>query len=202
MKGCVARGIPRGSGSLRAALAEVVGMRFQRGGQGAAGLADPRTRDPAGGIPGLGATSLPEPLAGSPQQPSALIQRRRWWGGWSSQASNARARPSACPTAKPAAAGPPAFSTVLRPDASRDDLQAEGLGRTARRARRPASRRGSRAGPAPADRGDALSGVSAVTVPTAGVVRESTTVRIEESRIRARASSRWFALPIEPLAKS
>ena len=33
--------------------------------------------------------------------------------------------------------------------ASRDDLQAEGLGRTARRARRPASRRGSRAGPAP-----------------------------------------------------
>ena len=41
MKGCVARGIPRGSGPLRAALTEVVGMRFQRGGQGAAGLADP-----------------------------------------------------------------------------------------------------------------------------------------------------------------
>ena len=34
------------------------------------------------------------------------------------------------------------------PAAGRDDLQAEGLGRTARRARRPASR-GSRAGPAP-----------------------------------------------------
>ena len=38
---------------------------------------------------------------------------RRSWGGWSSQASN-RGRPSACPTAKPAAARPTAFSTVLR----------------------------------------------------------------------------------------
>ena len=76
MKGCVARGIPRGSGPLRAALAEVVGMRFQRGGQGAAGLADPRTPDPAGGIPGLGATSLPRALGRvPPQQPSALIQK-------------------------------------------------------------------------------------------------------------------------------
>ena len=34
-----------------------------------------------------------------------------------------RGRPSACPTAKPAAARPTAFSTVLRPRASRDDLQ-------------------------------------------------------------------------------
>ena len=33
-----------------------------------------------------------------------------------------RGRPSACPTAKPAAARPTAFSTVLRPRASRDDL--------------------------------------------------------------------------------
>ena len=36
-----------------------------------------------------------------------------------------RGRPSACPTAKPAAARPTAFSTVLRPRTSRDDLQAE-----------------------------------------------------------------------------
>ena len=39
-----------------------------------------------------------------------------------------RGRPSACPTAKPAAARPTAFSTVLRPRASPDDLQAEVLG--------------------------------------------------------------------------
>ena len=51
-----------------------------------------------------------------------------------------RGRPSACPTAKPVAARPTAFSTVLPPRASRDDLQAEALGRTACRARRPASR--------------------------------------------------------------
>ena len=52
-----------------------------------------------------------------------------------------RGRPLACPTAKPAAARrPTAFSTVLPPRASRDDLQAEALGRTACRARRPASR--------------------------------------------------------------
>ena len=57
-----------------------------------------------------------------------------------------RGRPSACPTAKPAAARPTAFSTVLRPARAAMTLQDEGLGRTARRARRPASRRGSRAG--------------------------------------------------------
>ena len=51
-----------------------------------------------------------------------------------------RGRPSACPTAKPAAARPTAFSTVLPPRASCDDLQAEALGRTACRARRAASR--------------------------------------------------------------
>ena len=61
-----------------------------------------------------------------------------------------RAAPSsACPTAKPAAAGPARVVDGAPARASRDDLQAEGLGRTARRARRPASRRGSRAGPAP-----------------------------------------------------
>ena len=38
---------------------------------------------------------------------SGLGWRRRSWGGWSSQASNA-GRPSACPTAKPAAARPTA----------------------------------------------------------------------------------------------
>ena len=52
--------------------------------------------------------------------------RGRLWGGWSSQASP---RPRRLAPAR----------------ASRDDLQAGGLGRTARRARRPASRRGSRA---------------------------------------------------------
>ena len=71
-----------------------------------------------------------------------------------------RGRPSACPTAKPAAARPTAFSTVLRPRASRDDLQAEALGRTACRARRAASRT--------VHRGMALSGVSAVTGPDCG----------------------------------
>ena len=72
-----------------------------------------------------------------------------------------RGRPSACPTAKPAAARPTAFSTVLPPRASRDDLQAEALGRTACRARRvpPAGT---------VDRGMALSGVSAVTGPDCG----------------------------------
>ena len=44
---------------------------------------------------------------------SGQDRRRRSWGGWSSQASNAAAR-QACPTAKPAAARPTAFSTVLR----------------------------------------------------------------------------------------
>ena len=92
-------------------------------------------------------------------------------------AEPAAAPPTACPTAKPAAAGPPAFSGAPA-RASRDDLQAEGLGRTARRARRPASRRGSRAGPAPPIAAMALSGVSAVTVPTAGAVRESATNRL------------------------
>ena len=81
------------------------------------------------------------------------------WGGWSSQASNAAAR-QRCPTAKPVAARPTAFSTVLRPRASRDDLQAEALGRTACRARRAASRT--------VHRGMALSGVSAVTGPDCG----------------------------------
>ena len=68
-----------------------------------------------------------------------------------------RGRPSGCPTAKPAAARPT---------------------RTACRARRPASRRGSRAGAAPSIAAMALSGVSAVTVPTAGAVRESATNRL------------------------
>ena len=72
-----------------------------------------------------------------------------------------RGRPSACPTAKPAAARPTAFSTVLRPRASRDDLQAEGLGTDS--VLRPSSRQ-----PAPSIAAMALSGVSAVTGPDCG----------------------------------
>ena len=63
-----------------------------------------------------------------------------------------RGRPSACPTAKPAAA---------RPTACRDDLQAEALGRTS--VSRPSSRQ-----PAPSIAAMALSGVSAVTDPDCG----------------------------------
>ena len=81
---CVREGLrrPRDSPRLRAAP-----RRSGRSGgdavsarrPGGAGLADPRTPDPAGGIPGLGATSLLEPLAGSPQQPplaARLVESR------------------------------------------------------------------------------------------------------------------------------
>ena len=63
---------------------------------------------------------------------------------WTATASGSRTRP--CPTAKLAAARPTAFSTVLRPARAAITCRPDGLGRTARRARRPASRRGSRAG--------------------------------------------------------
>ena len=74
------------------------------------------------------------------------------------------------PTVKPAA-GLTALSSPLRPARGRDDLQADGLGQS-----RPSARgAGAEVVPAgTADRGDTLSGVSVVTVPTAGAVREST----------------------------
>ena len=89
-----------------------------------------------------------------------LGREARAGGGGGGAAGRARRRTrgparQACPTAKPAGL------------ARRDDLQAEGLGRTS--AARPSSRqpwKSCRSGTA--DRGDALSGVSAVTVPTAG----------------------------------
>ena len=59
-----------------------------------------------------------------------------------------RGRPAACPTGQARGRAADRVLDCAPARASRDDLQAEGLGRTARRARRPASR-GSRAGPAP-----------------------------------------------------
>ena len=81
-----------------------------------------------------------------------------------------RGRPSACLTAKPATARPTAFSTVLRP--ARAAMTCRPRARGGQRVAPvvpPAARKSCR--PAPTDRGDGLSGVSAVTVPTAGAVR-------------------------------
>ena len=79
-------------------------------------------------------------------------------------------RPAACPTAKPAAARPTAFSTVLRP--ARAAMTCRPRAWDGQRVAPVVPPAGAEVVPAgTSDRGDGLSGVSAVTVPTAGAVR-------------------------------
>ena len=106
--------------------------------------------------------------AGHPERRCLLVGgeaqrswRRRLWGGWSSQAST---RPRALSTGS----------------GSREPRRPAGGGLGTDSASRPSSPpAGAEVVPAgTADRGEALGGVSAVTVPTAGAVRESATMGI------------------------
>ncbi len=128
--GC-ARGPPAGPGTAGTGTQRRVGRTTVTGLGG--GRCSAMRRRPRAGGGGAEPVPLEGGLGERPGLAAAVVGRLV-------EPGVERVRPSACPTAKPAAARPTAFSTVLRPHASRDDLQAEALGRTACRARRAASR--------------------------------------------------------------
>ena len=130
-------------------------------------------------------------LSPRPWRANVRSWRRRLWGGWSSQATP---RPRRRGESDGQALGRAAERVV-------DGLRLARAATTCRRRVWDGQRvspvvppAGAEVVPAgTADRGDALGGVSAVTVPTAGAVRESTTIPAGRGFSRRCSASTTFA---------